>query len=729
MIQQMRSLLFIAGLLCLSFHESYSQKINEAYQLEIREATSPIRIDGVKDEETWNSAAVAGSFYMITPMDTSMANVRTEVQMAYDKDNIYLIAVCYHGLPGPYYVESLRRDFGFSSNDNFIFAFDTFDDQTNGFTFGTNAAGAQWDGILFEGGRADLSWDNKWTSVVKNYEDRYVFEMALPFKSIRYKKGIKNWGINFSRNDLKTTEKSAWAPVPRQFPSVSLAYTGILAWDKAPPPPKGNISVIPYTLARIGKNHENNEDTDFDAEFGGDAKIAITSSLNLDLTVNPDFSQVDVDRQVTNLDRFELFFPERRQFFLENGDLFANFGYSNIRPFFSRRIGLGVPIQFGARLSGKVDRNWRVGLMNMQTDKVESTGLPSQNFTVLAVQRRVFARSNIGFLMVNKESLNYSPDPTSELEQFSKYNRTFGLEYNLASSNNQLTGKAIVLKSFSPGISDDTYTHAGNLKYSTKKWTVNWQHEYVGQNYSSEAGFVPRTNYVKANPEISYNFFPKSKWILRHGPSLGTNTFFNPDFKLTDNTVFGTYSIDLRSLHRFTIWNGYDFVELQFPFDPTNARKDSLATGTRHKWASWGTIFSSKPQSLFTYSFTTRSGGYYENGTRTSFTTDLGYRFQPYVNISMSTSFNRIKIREPWGTTDFWLIGPRIDVTVTNKIYFTTFLQYNNQQDNVNLNTRFQWRYAPASDLFIVYTDNYLPDSFNVKNRAVVLKLTYWWNI
>jgi len=206
-----------------------------------------------------------------------------------------------------------------------------------------------------------------------------------------------------------------------------------------------------------------------------------------------------VDRQITNLDRFELFFPERRQFFLENGDLFANFGYDNIRPFFSRRIGLGVPIQFGARLSGKIDRNWRIGLMDIQTDKVESTGLPSQNFAVLALQRRVFARSNIGFLMVNKESLNYSLDPNSELEQFSQYNRTFGLEYNLASSNNLWTGKGIVLKSYSPGTSTNTYSHAANLRYSSKKWTINWQHEYVGQNFSAEAGFVPRTNYIKAN--------------------------------------------------------------------------------------------------------------------------------------------------------------------------------------------------------------------------------------
>ena len=706
-----------------------AQKINDSYRLAIRETVSPITIDGIRDEETWASAEIATSFFMITPMDTSKSSVRTEVQMAYDQNNIYLIAVCYHGLPGPYVVESLRRDWSFSNNDNFLFALDTFDDQTNGFTFGVNAAGAQWDGILFEGGSADLSWDNKWISTVKNYDDRYVFEMALPFKSIRYKKGIKEWGINFSRFDLKTTEKSGWAPVPRQFPSVSLAYTGILQWDKAPPAPKGNFSIIPYTLGRMSKDFENNEAADFEAEFGGDAKIALSSSLNLDLTVNPDFSQVDVDRQVTNLDRFELFFPERRQFFLENADLFANFGYNNIRPFFSRRIGLGVPIQFGARLSGKLDRNWRIGLMDIQTSDQASTGLPSQNFAVLALQRRVFARSNVGLLVVNKESLNYAPDPTSENEQFSKFNRTLGVEYNLASSNNLWTGKAIVLKSFSPGSNEKTYTHAANLKYSSKNWTIDWRHEYVGENFTAESGFVPRTNFVKFNPQISHNFFPNSKSILRHGPTFGSTAITDTNFKLTDNVVWSSYSIDFRSLHKFTIWTGFDFVELLFPFDPTNAGKDSLATGTRHNWHSWGTEFNSRPQSAFTYSFSTRTGGYYENGTRTNFSTDLGYRLQPYLNVSLSASFNRIKIREPWGTTDFWLIGPRIDLTLTNTIYFTTFLQYNNQLDNVNLNTRFQWRYAPASDLFIVYTDNYLPDSFQVRNRAVVLKFTYWWNI
>ena len=328
--------------------------------------------------------------------------------MTYDEHNLYLVAICYHFLPGPYFVESLRRDFAFGKNDNFLLFMDPFDDQTNGFSFGANAAGAQWDGMMYEGGKVDLSWDNKWTSVVRKEDDRWVFEASIPFKSIRYKKGITKWGINFSRLDLKSTEKSSWAPVPRQFPTASLAYTGILVWDEPPPQVGSNISIIPYVLGGAGKDYEKETPTTYRKEIGVDAKIAVSSSLNLDLTINPDFSQVDVDRQVTNLDRFELFFPERRQFFLENGDLFANFGYPTIRPFFSRRIGLGAPIEFGARFSGKLNKNWRIGIMDIQTGKVEEDYLPRQNFAVLALQRRVFARSNVGLIFINKQSLNYT---------------------------------------------------------------------------------------------------------------------------------------------------------------------------------------------------------------------------------------------------------------------------------------------------------------------------------
>ena len=717
----------IFGLILFCSFPALGQKKNDQYRLNIHKAGSPIKIDGVLEEPAWLEAETAGSFFMALPMDTSFARVKTEVRMSYDDEHLYLIAVCFHAVPGPYYVESLRRDFVFGKNDNFLLFMDPFDDQTNGFSFGANAAGAQWDGTMYEGGKVDLNWDNKWESAVRNDDEKWVLEMAIPFKSIRYKKGIREWGINFSRMDLKTSEKSSWAPVPRQFPTAALAYSGTLVWDQPPPRAGANISLIPYVLGGVLKNYEAGSPTDYKKEAGLDVKIAVTSSLNLDLTVNPDFSQVEVDRQVTNLDRFELFFPERRQFFLENGDLFANVGYTTIRPFFSRRIGLEAPIRFGVRLSGKPSKDWRLGLMNMQTGKVDELSLPAQNFTVASVQRRVFSRSNIGLIFINKQSLNYNTD--SSKPAYSDYNRNIGAEYNLASSNNLWTGKMMFLKSFSPGISGNDIAHAAHLQYSSRRVFLLWQHEYVARNYNAEVGYVPRKNYIRMNPQAGYTFFPRGGKILSHGPKYFYGLFMDESFNRTDDQHLLSYQLAFRNQSSLLGWVAHDYVKLLAPFDPTNTQKDTLARYTEHQWYAYGADFISKPQSVFTFGFSTRYGGYYAGGTRLNLTADLGYRFQPYVSLAINTSYNHITLPAPWYTTTFWLVGPRLDITMTNKLFFTTFIQYNGQLKNMNLNTRFQWRYRPASDLFIVYTDNYLPSPFSVRNRAVVLKLTYWWNM
>jgi hypothetical protein len=708
---------------------SIAQKINASYQLHIHKASGPIEVDGRMEEKAWNDAEPASDFFMVTPMDTSFSKVRTEVRMSHDDDNLYIIATCYLFKPGPYMVESLRRDFAFGKNDNFIFFIDPFDDQTNGFTFGANASGAQWDGTLYEGGKADLSWDNKWVSVVTNYPDKWVFEASIPFKSIRYKKGIKNWGINFSRLDITKAEKSSWAPVPRQFPTASLAYTGSLIWDEAAPAAGANISLIPYVLTGLSKDYAKKTPSLFRKDIGGDVKVAITSSLNLDLTVNPDFSQVEVDRQVTNLDRFELFFPERRQFFLENNDLFANFGYGTIRPFFSRRVGLGVPIRYGAKMSGSINKNWRIGIMNVQAKSVGETGLPEQNFGVAVLQRRMFSRSNLRLMFVNKQSLNYVPGKDTTKPVYSRYNRNLGLEYNLASSNNFWTGKAMLVKSFSPGVTSSNFVHAANLQYASKRWIIAWQHEYVGKNFTAEAGYVPRNNYIKMNPLVSRLFFPRKSFLVSHGPRITTNYFFNQSFHQTDHESVLSYTLNFLDQSLFDAWVAKDYVQLLLPFDPTNSGKDTLARNSQHRWNAWGINYVSRPQQLLTYSLSTRYGGYYLNGTRFNITTDIGYRFQPYVSITLSTSYNDINLPKPWGRTNFWLIGPRVDITMTNKLFLTAFAQYNDQLKNINLNTRFQWRYKPASDIFLVYTDNYFPSPLAVRNRALVLKFNYWWNL
>lgn len=723
----MRSFICFVSLCFLCFISVRAQKKNAAFVLPIHRTTTTIHIDGKADEEVWKEAEVARDFYMVLPMDTSRAAVKTEVMMTYDSSNLYLLAVCHHALPGPYMVESLRRDFSFGANDNFLVFIDPFEDQTNGFAFGTNAAGAQWDGLMYEGGKVDLNWDNKWTSAVKNYDDRWVLEMAVPFKTLRFKKGITKWGINFSRNDLKTTEKSSWAPVPRQFPTASLAYTGSIVWDEPPPVQGSNVSLIPYVLAGTSRGYVPNAPKEYRHEVGVDAKLAITSSLNLDLTVNPDFSQVEVDKQVTNLDRYELFFPEKRQFFLENGDQLNNFGYPSIRPFFSRRIGLGVPIQFGGRLSGKLNRNWRITAMDMQTKAQEEQGLPGQNFAVFALQRRVFARSNINVLFVNRQSL--ALDSNGGLAHMPAYNRNLGFEYNLASANNLWTGKLLMLKSFSPTSKGRDVVHAGNLQYTGKKWTINGAYEYIGNNYTADVGYVPRKGYIKLYPSIAYLFFPRGSSVLTHGPLLNTLYFFNHNFQQTDHENTFSYAVNFRSKASLSVVALHDYVQLLFPFDPTNSSKDSLKQGSRHNWNTFSANFVSRPQSLFTYNVVVRYGGYYAEGKKFTLSSDVGYRFQPYLNLTMSLSYNDLSLPKPWGNTTFLLVGPKIDLTLTDKLYFTTYVQYNEQLKNTNINARFQWRYKPASDLFIVYTDNYITVPFSVRNRAVLLKYTYWWNL
>jgi hypothetical protein len=224
-------------------------------------------------------------------------------------------------------------------------------------------------------------------------------------------------------------------------------------------------------------------------------------------------------------------------------------------------------------------------------------------------------------------------------------------------------------------------------------------------------------------------FFPEGTKVLSHGPRIFSTLVYDESFQQTDYENVFVYQLNFRSQSVLGVWVANDYVKLLQPFDPTNSGLDSLETGTEHDWRAFGFDYTSKPQSLFTYAFSTRYGGYYADGKRLNISGEAGYRFQPYVSFLVTASYNDIDLPEPWGERKFLLVGPRLDITVTNKLFFTAFGQYNEQSKNVNLNTRIQWRYRPASDLYIVYTDNYLPETFNVRNRALVLKLTYWWNL
>ena len=658
----------ISLLLLLISQLAWSQKFNKDYVLKIGKTSEEIVLDGQLNESIWETADLAKNFSMILPQDDRKSTQFSEVRMAYDDKNIYLAVIFFNNtVKGDYVVESYKRDFSFGKNDNFLVAIDPFNNMTTGFAFGLNAYGAQWDGTMYDGRSVDLNWDTKWYSEVAFDEEKWTAEIAIPFKSIRYNDDLNQWGISFSRLDLKASEKSGWTPVPRQFPSITMAYSGILEWDNPPPSQGSNISFIPYLSGEIDSPQKGTTNQDLYA--GADVKFNLTSSLNLDITLNPDFSQAEVDQQVTNLDRFELFFPEKRQFFLENADLFANFGYENIRPFFSRRIGLNNPILGGIRLSGNIDEKWRVGLLDIQTQAEEEKGLPAENFGVFSLQRKVLDRSSIGMIFVNKQSLGDLEDTKTTSEE---YNRNLGLEYNYFSADNLWNGKLMYLKSFSPGSTDDDAIFAGNLTYNDNNFLGRVQTEYVGENYNAEVGYIPRTHYYKFDTSLRYLFFPsQDSKILSHGPLFGSIQYFNFDGVGIDRGTQLGYEVNFKNRSEMVLTFENQFIVLQNPFDPIRTGIQSLGALTEHRWNSINLAYNSKPQSLFTYALESSYGGYFQDGKRWLFFSEMGYRFQPYVELNALVSYSHIELEEPWGTNGFWLLGVKSNFTFTKNIFFS----------------------------------------------------------
>jgi hypothetical protein len=691
----------------------------EKYRIHIKKTSLAINVDGLLDEEAWQSAERAEDFRLVTPIDSGFAKAKTEVKVTYDDSSLYVGIVCYDPTPGKRPVESLRRDFNFGKNDNFIVFIDTYNDQTNGFAFGVSAAGAQWDGSQANGGFVSLDWDIKWKSAVKSYPDRWVAEFGIPFRSMRYHGGTTEWGINFSRLDLKNNEKSSWAPMPRQIQTANLGYAGTLVWD-APPGEAGlRYSLIPYLSAKATRDNQAGK-TKLEATGGLDAKVILSTSMNLDLTVNPDYSQVDVDTQQTNLDRFELFFPEKRRFFLENSDLFANLGANNLRPFFSRRIGLDRRVDAGARLSGNLGSNWRIGLMDMQV--ATEAGIPAANFAVSALQRKVFRRSNVVLFMVNKQLTD-----SDASFKGAAYNRVAGLEYNLASADNRWTGKAFYHQSFYPGASGDSAAAAATLTYATPTFSATINQARVGDDYIAEVGYIRRKGYYEINPGIACKFFPASGKLISHGPSLKFDMFRDTDFSLQDRQLQLGYSVEWQSKDTLFVDLRDNYVRLQALFDPTNTGGRPFAPGTEFDWRDVGVSYVSDSRKLLNYELGSRYGGYY-SGTRWNMSGKLYWRVQPYSNLAIAGSYDRISLPAPYSSADLILIGPRLDLTFTDKLFLTAYVQYNNQIDNLNVNVRLQWRFAPVSDLFIVYSDNSYPGDFQNKNRGLVMKISYWFN-
>ena len=726
----------------------YSQNIPREASLSISKATDIIVLDGLLDEKSWQEAEMTTNFYQNFPVDNLPATSQVEVRTVFDDNFLYFSFICYDPIGGPYIVESLKRDYEWPPTESINVYIDPFSDQQNGFTFGVSPYNVQREGLISGAEEISSDWDNKWYSEVTRYDDKWIVEMAIPFKTIRYKESVTNWNIQFIRNDLKTGERTVWTNVSQQFRANSLAFSGNLIWNDPPPPSGANFSVIPYVLGSTSKDFEAGTPNKLDGNVGFDAKIAVSSSLNLDLTVNPDFSQVEVDQQVANLQRFELFFPEKRQFFLENSDLFGGAGFPPTRPFFSRRIGIAVdtagdtrqvPILFGARLSGKINKDWRIGFLNMQTQAMDNTELPGtdnpygghnlsgQNYTTAVIQRQLWARSNIGAIFVNRQATNFDPRDTTRSS--TAFNRVAGLDFNFASANNTWQAKVYMHGSFDPVAKRNAFAHGGFLGYRSRHWRLNYFHNLIGEGYNAEVGFVPRKGTFGIGTfQSQYLMYPKKGKIATINPGVQLTWTFNSEGRLADRELTGSVEINFKGTSQLQAGISQQYTYLFDDFDPTRTEGISLPQDTDYTWLSGSIQYSSDARRVFNYSLFGEYGSFY-NGTKITGIGEVGVKFRPFGSIFIQAVYNDVRLPDPYSSASFWLIGPRLDLTFTNKLFLATFVQYNEQAENMNINARFQWRYAPVSDLFIVYTDNYFPTSFMPKNRSLVLKLSYWFNL
>jgi hypothetical protein len=752
----MRSFIIVLSVLtCLS---AIAQN-KPATQIHIKKAKGEIKLDGVLDEPEWATADVAKNWFLNYPVDSAAAPLQTEARLTFDEHFLYVSYVCYDDASRDM-INSLRRDFDYERNDNVGMNIGPYNDRLNGFFFVLTPAGIQMEGTIATGGANDDSWniywDNKWYSKVVKYEDRWIAEAAIPFKSFRYKSDLKEWNISFDRLDKKRNHKSAWIHTPIQFPTGTFAYSGQLVWDDPIPPAHTNISIIPFVAGRITQDKEvKPTQNDKELQVGLDAKLSVTPSLNLDLTVNPDFSQVEVDQQVINLTRFEFMYPERRTFFLENSDLMAQAGFPPARTFFSRRIGLvkgndglytRVPIQYGARLSGSINPKWRINMMNMQTGEKSSMGLPAQNYSVATIQRNFWKQSNFALTYADKESvgvgagdsLKYfhesifkrtsTTDPTLVRN---KFNRVLTADLELLSYDNKWSMSGYASKVFDPFKSDKTTSTGIFGSYNVRKFNFTAGNYNIDKNYNAEMGFVPSYGvYPGQNAyfmSATYRKFPTNKAVVMAAPKLDLQNTYIPGGILTDRAY--TLSYELRFLNTSQVKVAYNYVyqRMTNAFSPIDA-DSTFKAGEVFNWSNLTVSGQTNVRRLLNLTYQTSYGGFY-NGTNFNFTGQLNYRYQPYGNISMRVDYNDVRLKGFYGKSKLFLIGPRVDITFTDKLFLTTYFQYNNLLENVNLNARFQWRYRPASDFFIVYTENYFSETFGSKNRALVFKFTYWFNL
>ena len=704
------------------------------FQYKLSSTSEEITIDGVLDEDTWASAEVGSDFWQKIPYYGDNADPRTEIRLAYDDKYLYVATKCYQ--TEPVTITTLKRDI-YWDNDGIAIVLDPLNTKTNSVLFGTSAVGVQWDATNSPTSGTSSDWSNKWYVETQITEEYWSAEFAIPFKILRYDPTLGEWGMNFVRNLPFCNEFHNWTAVPEGFWPPNPAFAGALIWDTPPTKKTGNFNLIPYVSGGVSKVKDS--PTAFQYDAGLDAKVALTSTVNLDVTLNPDFSQIEVDELVTNLTRFNISLPEKRTFFLENADVFADFGTGGIRPFFSRRIGLDqnlqpVPILYGLRATGNINTNNRIGVMNIHS---RATGSAlAQNQTAVSVKRQ-FGRSFVQGLFLNRQAFNN----TEALQD--DYGRNISLEGLYQSDNGKVQAWGAAHTSLKAGYSDQNMVFNAGGRYRNANWTFMTDLTMFQENYFADLGFTARVNNFDAERDttiragfnsenifIEYQKRPRSGIFQRHNIDFSNTTFLNSDWSFNESSTALHYGATFTNTSNFDARISYSDINLLYPFSFTGS---TPLPRDRYRAVSGEISYDSDGRKALSYGASARTGGFY-NGRLSSFEVNANYRIQPWGNFSIGYQWNDLYFPDPFGQSRITALVSTVEIGFSKNLLWTTLFQYVDQSDFVGLNSRLQWRFSPMSDMFLVYVDNYdiengIPSNRQLQsnNRALILKVNYWY--
>ena len=695
-------------------------------------------MDGnVLGELLWKSVNPIKELRQIKPSYGALASEKTEIRVAYTLKTLYVAVVCYDSAPDQIVVSDSRRDADLSDDDSFLFIIDTYNDQQNGFLFGTNADGMEYDAQIDNEGEGNFSanrqqggvvggtninWDSSWEVKTEKGDYGWSAEFAIPLRSIRFNGGEnKTWGINFQRNISKRSETAYWANLPLGFDIKRLSLAGKIHGLNLKSPK--NLKVIPYGLVQSIQNNHPPKNNSSKTAIGGDIKYSLTPGLTLDMTYNTDFAQVEVDEQQVNLDRFNLFFPEKRPFFLENAGQFSVGSPGEVDLFFSRRIGIGtngslVPIIGGSRVSGKIGQT-NVGLLSMFTDEVpnEETGavdIIKNNYSVARVNHDFAAkRSSIGGVFVNRSGIGNDLD----------YNRVFAMDGKLGIGKKaQLSG--YVSKSNTPGITKSDHAFNFLAVYNWNGWNLRAGYTEVGEGFNPEVGFLLRSAFKKPEFLIFKQWRPKNTGkLLEVRPHVSYRGYWN--FQNTHETGFLHVDNHWVWESGFEIHTGINFTK-ETVLTPFPISKVSVSAG-EYNHQELQLVLMSNANRKFYFQTRTVIGGYF-GGNRISSTNKATFRLGDKFNTEGVLNYNRLQL--PNGDANVFITGARLAYSFTPRMFLQSLVQYNNVSNITSVNARFGWLRNANTGLFVVINiikDTDYLDALN--NQSITIKYSHQFDL